>query len=216
MHRTVERGASLASSCRRCATLGVTVNTMRTPTTHLTALILAASIAGCGGAGSPPPTPPAKLVTADEHDALKKEVQRLHWDIVFLKSRVETLEAGEATVSSEQQGYDVAKTKFGPFTVSTRGATPYLDGYKINLRIGNLTNANFNGAKLKLGWGPPYDPKKHEEWEKAQKKREISITNKLASGSFTDVEVILTPAKPDEIKSFTVGFELDQLELRVR
>ena len=133
-----------------------------------------------------------------------------------MKSRVQTLESGEATVSTEEQGYDVSRTKFGPFTVSTRGATPYLDGYKVKLRIGNLTNANFNGAKLKLGWGPQYDSQKPEEWEKSQKKREISITNMLASGSFTDVEVVLTPAKPEEIKSFTVGFELDQLQLRVR
>ena len=32
----------------------------------------------------------------------------------------------------------------------------------------------------------------------------------------TDVEVSLTPAKPEEVKSFTVGFTLNQLELRAR
>ncbi|MFL6262548.1 MAG: hypothetical protein ACJ76Y_22855 [Thermoanaerobaculia bacterium] len=190
---------------------------MRIFSALLSASVLATVLAACGGANnSQAPTTPVVSVTPDEHAALKKQVQSLQWDIFFLKSRVETLESGEATVSTEEQGYDVSRTKFGPFTVSTRGAAPYLDGYKVKLRIGNLTNANFNGAKLKLGWGPPYDPKNPEEWEKSRKKREISLTNKLPSGSFTDVEIILTPAKPEEIKSFTVGFELDQLELRVR
>ena len=190
---------------------------MRISTTNLLTLALVTALVACGGASNSPASPPlVAIVTLDEHAALKKQVQTLQWDLFFLKNRVETLESGEATVSTEEQGYDVSRTKFGPFTVSARGAAPYLDGYKVKLRIGNLTNANFNGAKLKLGWGPPYDPKKPEDWEKSQKKREISITSKLASGSFTEVEVILTPAKPEEIKSFTVGFELDQLELRAR
>lgn len=44
----------------------------------------------------------------------------------------------------------------------------------------------------------------------------MTLTTKLMSGSFTDVDVVLTPAKPEDIKSFSVGFELNQLELRVR
>lgn len=126
------------------------------------------------------------------------------------------LESGDATVSTEEEGYDVARTKFGPFTVSTRGATPYLDGFKVKLRIGNLTNANFNGAKLKVAWGPPFNAQNVEEWSNAQKTKEIDMTTQFRSGAFTDVEIALTPAKADEIKSFTVGIELNQLALRTR
>ena len=158
---------------------------------------------------SAPIPEPAPAVSQDD-------LMKLRFELFALKQRVATLESGEATVSTDEEGYDVARTKFGPLTVSTRGATPYLDGYKVKLRIGNLTNANFNGAKVKLGWGPPFDAKNYQEWSKAQKSKEVDITTKLASGAFTDVEVSLTPAKPEEVKSFTVGFTLNQLELRAR
>jgi hypothetical protein len=160
---------------------------------------------------------PANAASAPSSEAkLRDELQQLKWDLYFLKSRVNTIEAGDATISTEEHGYDVARTKFGPFTVSARGVTPYLDGHKVKLRIGNLTNANFSDAKLKLSWGPPFDQNRLDEWEKNQKKREVKLNENLVSGSFTDVEVILTPSKPEDIKSFSVGFELDKLQLRVR
>lgn len=167
---------------------------------------------------SPVPTPVPLQVSATAPPAVTaEEFRKLRGEVLVLKHRLSSFEEGAATVSTEEEGFDVARTKFGPLTVSARGATPYLDGYKVKIRIGNLANANFNGAKLKLGWGPPWDSQKDlEEWSKAQKTKEMSLTTKLASGSFTDVDVVLTPARPEDIKSFTVGFELNQIELRVR
>jgi hypothetical protein len=148
---------------------------------------------------------------------LSKQIKELRSDLFLLQYRVSALESGEATVSTEEEAYDIAKTKFGPFTVSSRGATPYLDGFKIKLRIGNLTNAKFNGAKLNISWGPPYDNKNsnYEEWSKNQKKKTVDLTTSFSPGAFNDIEIALTPAKAEEIKSFTVGIELNQLALRV-
>jgi len=149
---------------------------------------------------------------------VSNRITELSTDLLLLQLRVSALESGEATVSTVEEGYDIAKTKFGPFTVSSRGATPYLDGFKVKLRIGNLTNAKFNGAKLNISWGPPYDSKKikYEEWKKNQKKQTFDLTNSFSPGTFNDIEIALTPAKSEEIKSFTVGIELNQLALRVQ
>jgi hypothetical protein len=146
-----------------------------------------------------------------------KQITELKSELLVLQIRVSALESGEATVSTEEEGYDIAKTKFGPFTVSCSGATPYLDGFKVKLRIGNLTNAKFNGAKLNICWGPRFDSEKikYEEWSKNQKKKTINLTDSFTPGSFKDIEVALTPAKAEEIKFFTVGIELNQLALRV-
>ena len=164
-----------------------------------------------------PAPPPAEAATPPAIPSVSvEEFRKLRGQVFLLQRRIATLESSEATVSTEEEGYDVARTKFGPITVSTRSATPYLDGYKVKLRIGNMTNASFNGAKLSLGWGPPFDTNKPEEWANSQKTKEMTLTTKLLSGAFTDVEVTLTPAKPEDIKTFTVGFELNQLELRVR
>ncbi len=152
------------------------------------------------------------------------DLEKLSTQIDSLQKRVMALESGEATVSSEKEGYDIARTKFGPFTVAVGNATPYLDGYKVTLRVGNLTNANFNGVKLNIAWGIPrlfetlndHSFKEWAKWDRLLKKKEFAVTTTLESGAYTDIEVNLTPAKPEEIKSFKVSFELDQLELRVR
>jgi hypothetical protein len=158
-----------------------------------------------------------KQPPVSSNSELTKQMNELRGELSVVSARVTALESGDATVSAEEEGYDVAKTKFGPFTVSTRGATPYLDGYKIKLRIGNLTNANFNGAKLNVGWGLPYSQNVNiNTWSKSQKTKTFDLTNVIRSGSFTDMEVALTPAKPDEIKQFTVGIELNILALHGR
>lgn len=182
-------------------------------------LMSGALIAGCNQ-GATIATSPNKsqqtAATLTSTSELSEQIKKLRSDLFGLQFRVSALEAGDATVSTEEEGYDVAKTKFGPFTVSTRGATPYLDGFKVKLRIGNLTNADFNGAKLNIAWGPPFDEKNFnfEEWSKNQKKKGVDLTTRFRSGAFTDVEIVLTPAKAAEIKSFTVGIELNQLALR--
>ena len=84
------------------------------------------------------------------------------------------------------------------------------------VKPGQGQSANFNGAKLTVSWGPPFDDKNPGEYFKNQKKKEFSVTNQFSSGAFTDLEVALTPAKPEEVKTFSVGIKLDQLALRVR
>ena len=86
---------------------------------------------------------------SDSAAVTAEALHKLRLELIGLKRRISTLESGEATVSTEEEGYDVARTKFGPLTVSAQSATPYLDGYKVKLRIGNLTSANFNGNN----WG---------------------------------------------------------------
>ena len=159
---------------------------------------------------SPTPSPASNVPD------LSADVFKLQMDLLKLQFRVDALESGDALVSAEEQGYGVAKTSFGAFTISAKSVTPYLDGFKIKLRIGNLTTANFNGAKLSVTWGPPYDENKPGEYIKNQKKKEFSLTNQFVSGAFTDVEVVLTPAKPEDVKSILVGIQLDQLSLKLR
>lgn len=160
---------------------------------------------------SPPPSPSAPKVPDNS-----EELRKLQTDLLVLQFRVDALESKDASVSTEEQAYGIAKTNFGAFTISARAVTPYLDGYKIKLRIGNLTSANFNGAKITVSWGPPLDKGNFSEYFKNQKKKEFSVTNQFSSGAFTDLEVALTPAKPEEVKTLSVGIQLDQLSLRVR
>lgn len=136
---------------------------------------------------------------------LTEQVSKLEARIALLESRIADLESSEATVTTEEEAYGIARTVFGPFTVVCVGVTPYLDGFKIKLAMGNLTAATFQGAKLRVTWGPPFDERNPE---RTLKHRDINVTNTFSPGSVSITEIIVTPAKPDEIKSIGVGIEL--------
>lgn len=106
----------------------------------LVLLISGVLVVGCNqGSTNSAVTPNnSKQPEAKATSEFTEQIKKLRSDLFMLQFRVSALESGEASVSTEEEGYGVAKTKFGPLTVSTRGATPYLDGFKVKLRIGNL------------------------------------------------------------------------------
>jgi hypothetical protein len=132
---------------------------------------------------------------------LAERINELETDVFLLNLQVDNLISGSAIVSTEEKGYAIAQTKYGSFAIVCKNASQYLDGYKVHLNIGNLTNARFNGAKISLKWG------------KGQHKKEVSVTNDFPPGRYTTVEVVMTPAKPEDIKEFTVGLEFNQMAL---
>jgi len=116
-----------------------------------------------------------------------------------LSARIDDFQSAYASVTTEEETYGVARTPFGPFVVLSEAVTPYLDGYKITLNIGNLTMASFHGAMIKVRWGG--------------RKREVEVTTIFTPGRFSTCEVALTPARAEEIKVIAVGIELRQLSM---
>ena len=154
-------------------------------------------IIGCENKVPNPPPAPAP----DKKESIEDQIRNLKRDVFNLKVQVGNMVGGYADVSTEEKGYSIAQTKYGSFAVVCKNVTPYLDGYKVQLGIGNLTSARFNGAKIGLMWGEDF------------KTKDISVTNSFLPGRYTTFEVILTPAKPTEIKRFTVTLEFDQIAL---
>jgi hypothetical protein len=86
---------------------------------------------------------------------------------------------------------------------ASRGATPYLDGFKIKLAIGNFTSAAFRGVKLTLLWGASVN---------ALKSKKYDLALELQPGTYTTAEITIAPAKPEEIKEIGIA-ALDLREL---
>jgi len=146
---------------------------------------------------------PSSLQPAPEkQETLEEKVKRLERELFILKMQVGNISGGSVEVSTEDMGYYIAQTKYGSFAVVCENVTPYLDGYKAQLSVGNLTNARFNEAKIGLLWGKDYNNSKV-----------MSVTNSFLPGRYTTVEVILTPAKPEDIKTFSVTLEFVQVAL---
>lgn len=148
-------------------------------------------------------------------DSSADVVKKLQVEIFKLKYELENLKSSNATVRPDSQGYDIARTKFGPFVVSQKGLTEYLDGYKLKLSIGNTTSVSFSGATLTLEWGPPYDDSKDfSKWLTERKKKVVPVTDTFRPGAYTTIEIVISPAKPEEVKEILVGLEFNQLSLK--
>jgi hypothetical protein len=136
--------------------------------------------------------------------ALEAKLATIESDIATLRINIANANNEAAFVSTEEEGYSIAKTDLGAFAIVSKGATPYLDGYKVKLLIGNLTSATFNGFKLNIAWGKGKD----------RKNKEFGLTNRLYPGIYSKIEVALTPAKPEDIKMLSVGLNLHQIWMR--
>ncbi|OPY81803.1 MAG: hypothetical protein A4E65_00992 [Syntrophorhabdus sp. PtaU1.Bin153] len=152
-------------------------------------------VLGCGRQTSTTAQSPVKK------EPLEQKVDRLQRELYVLKAQVDNLNNTPAYVDTVDKGYAIAQTEYGAFAVSCSTLSPYLDGYKVSVDVGNLTNAMLRGAKIRLHWG-----------EDLSKIKEFRVVNTFPPGRITKLELIMTPAKPEEIKTFAIAFDdFDQL-----
>jgi len=104
-----------------------------------------------------------------------------------------------AILSPTDKGYAPIKADIGYLTVSISDITPYANGSKVILNIGNLTAAMIQGLKMKLDWGavggngyPLND---------SAKSSDFNFINPIPSGAWAKTEVILSEYPPN-----TLGF----------
>jgi len=120
-----------------------------------------------------------------------------------LASQIAALEPGSALLSTENDGYTISSTKFGPFIIMKRGVSPYQEGFKVKLGIGNLTPVAFKGARLHVTLGN-------------QQTKIYNVSDEISPQAYTNVEIAITPASADEIKTLQVGLELSQIYLKTK
>lgn len=145
-----------------------------------------------------------------EISEMKNQINDIKKRLDLLVAAVSQLEETNASINTEAGGYALVRTKFGSFAVTSDGYSQYIDGYKIKLKVGNLTSANFKDARLIVYW----DQQSASTGNSVKKNLIFYIPKELASGKYTDVEVILTPASLEDIKTIQVGLELNELSLK--
>lgn len=162
--------------------------------------VLAAAMAGCSKHDS---AVMERLVAAEKAaSAAQSASDDLRNQIAALRLAVNEQGESPAFVSADESGYGIINTRHGRLVASVESAAPYLDGFKVTLSIGNLTSADFDGAKVHLMWG-----------EKPNEKA-FNITDTIRAGAFNNVTVVMSPAKPADLKLFSVGLSLSKVKLR--
>jgi hypothetical protein len=111
------------------------------------------------------------------------------------------------SITPESKGYGLLKTPFGMLLVSTESVESYLDGYKIHLKIGNPTTADFSGFSL------IYSSYQTTNVFGTFQTLTNSVTDKLTAGYWTPIDFILAPADPDRLRNASVSIELNQINL---
>ncbi len=125
---------------------------------------------------------------------------------------------------SGQKSYQRLDTNNGTFLILLDNVTPYLDGFKVTLSIGNPSAATYSGLKLNVSWGkrfPVYEENKIDEYMKnseianaSTKEKVISLTDSLQPGSWNKVTLVISPASAKEFGRLGVTLTTDQVVLR--
>ncbi len=99
-------------------------------------------------------------VTFDTIRALEEKIQELREvDIAILNSQFnwlrDAIPSGNAYLNCDSSDYNILQStsNFVLLFVSCEDVLPYLEGYKIKLKIGNPYSVAFEGAKLSLNYG---------------------------------------------------------------
>jgi hypothetical protein len=135
-------------------------------------------------------------------NTLDKALLDLKFDLAFKKE-------DPALLSSDSLGsFTVVNTRVGPFLISLENIETYLDGYKLNMKIGNISAAKFSGYKLRVLCKSIFEPEKDSDY------KEFSFPGSLEPTTWTNASVIIAPAKPEDIKFIKVYLQTDTVWMK--
>lgn len=122
---------------------------------------------------------------------------------------------GMAILDPAQKGWSVSQTE-GIFYIQLTDVTPYLDGLKVKLTIGNPMVCTYEGLSLYVMYGPRMDNYyRYLEKNLSSMKLapQIKIPNILKPGQSTNVEIIVPSIKPTEFGRLEVGVSPEKILL---
>ena len=152
-------------------------------------------------------------------EQIKNKVEGMENTISELETRVVELELSkniyeDAFLDVSVKGYQRIDTNCGFFLISIKEAKPYLDGYKIILNIGNPSTIVYSGFTLKVKWGKRFEKgEKYADWSKSLKEKEEKFTQELRPGVWNKIELVLSPAKPEQLGYLKISMKTDVVKL---
>lgn len=134
---------------------------------------------------------------------LMEYVGKLSEQIQALDRRLDYSELPEdetwTELNTTQKSYLPIKTRVGILFVALDNITPYLDGYRLTIRIGNPSSATLNGFQLSAQWGT--------------NRQTFSHADKLSAGRWSKIEFIISPATVEATKKISVMVRPDKITL---
>lgn len=153
----------------------------------------------------------------DAASRLQQLVTKLERDVASLQAKVKELEDGLGSVQSELWSLEGEKrdtialdvssrahqrldTDFGSFLVSIEDVSPYLNGQRLKLNVGNLSYVTYRGFTITAAWGKKFTAgMKFADWRPSRQEKEISFTDTLLPGRWNRVDLFLVPASAEQL-----------------
>jgi hypothetical protein len=176
----------------------------------------------------------ADNATAREIVDLRAELVRLREDLSVLetkqkgmlvlfsqniKASTEKIAPIMATVDATSKGFSMVRTEYGAFSVAIDDVVPFLDGYKIKLRVGNLLNATFSDLEITADWSDScFDADGSvEDFEPcAEKSRKmIELADDLEPGTTTKIEIAFEKMSAEQLAALRIGLDAGTMALKV-
>jgi Protein of unknown function (DUF3251) len=154
-------------------------------------------------------------IQGEEDSGIASELKRHEDNINLYNSELTALCDGGAILDISDGGYAPAKTVAGVILISCADCEPYLDGYRLILKIGNPTNANFDGGSLHLQYGRKWDSNSdYSQWQKSLRAADFAFAASLEAGSWTNVPIVIRSVTSEGLAYLKVTIELNSLSLR--
>jgi hypothetical protein len=183
-----------------------------------------------GGAQKSKPQPLAASQSQQQLSELQAQVASLEKRVKSLETRAEVLpyllgnkqdRITSVTLDVSQHVFQRLDTEVGSLLILLDDVSPYLNGYKVRLRIGNPSDADFADVKIKTKWSKQYqwdkyDEVSYKEWESHLHEGETSLAYDLQAGAWNKVELILIPAAPEELGYLSVSVEANSVKMTTR
>jgi hypothetical protein len=151
---------------------------------------------------------------------LEKEIQDLKeshaWLQDYAVQQISGLQHPTASFDPSSPGpYQLIDGSIGPMLVSIGKIEQYLDGYSVQLQIGNILAASLNGFKVSAKWSRRYKKEdgNYFDWYKSRKTKDFSFTGTLASGRWNTLEVILPDTKPSEFGYLEISLDTNTVSM---
>jgi len=137
---------------------------------------------------------------------LEKRVSALESTLSFYKYLIDQKQDTSKAIQLDPSthGFQRLDSDNGSFLVSVKDASPYLNGYRLKLNIGNPSNATFSNVTIKVRWARAYNwnsftSSSYKQWQSSVHEKEITLTSDLQPGSWNAVDIDLVPASADEL-----------------
>ena len=176
------------------------------------------------------PHPAAQQPGPGQLTEMKKKIESLTERVIALETangglqnRMMSIQFAQnanqsAVLDLASHQYQRVDSSTGIFLVSVQDAVPYLDGYKILLKIGNPQFATFSGFKLKVKWNRKFDYEQYtsdsfSQWNQAMRDREIPFVDELKPGAWNTVTLVLPSTTSSQLEYFMISIETDTVSL---